>query len=133
MNSQWIYHLRSCITCSDHGGLRFSTMTIYWSYTNIFLGQYGLSTLTDTKANLTVAETWKFVIDCHILSFLSTNISKLWLYVLIKACMNNFNPKGCGGGVHKCPVVWRLSVISLRGMLCSQKFLTLSINIPTRM
>ena len=35
-------------------------------------------------------------------------------------------------GVQKCPVVRRLSVISLRVMLWSQKFLTLSINIVTR-
>ena len=36
------------------------------------------------------------------------------------------------GGVQKCPVVRRLSVISFKVMLWSQKFLTLSINIPTK-
>ena len=43
------------------------------------------------------------------------------------------NPKGCVcGGVQKCPVVRRLSLISLRVTLWSQTFLTSSINIPTR-
>ena len=39
---------------------------------------------------------------------------------------------GGGKGVQKCPLVRRLSVISLRVMLWSQKILTLSIYIPTK-